>query len=211
MPPSGEDLPRPLLDERPVLVVERLVHLVEEEDRRIGLVGGSEAEPRPHALRVARRRAVERPSEAARGLYVRDRALRLAYRHAGEHPEQLRVLPAGERRHHTGADGEECADPALDLDRAGVRDVDARDRAQQRRLATAAAADESHRLAGLDVEVDPLEPPLARAGPAGSDACERRRDEALLPVEEKLDSEPLRDDPGAHPSTSFANCVCSRR
>src|SRR6185436_3692482 len=52
--------PRPLLDDRPKLVVEGLMHFVKKQDAWLELLRDGEAEPRTHALRICRDRILER-------------------------------------------------------------------------------------------------------------------------------------------------------
>ncbi len=49
-PAAVDDLERALLHAAPELVVERLVHLVEQQDLRLEPVHDGEAQTRPHAL-----------------------------------------------------------------------------------------------------------------------------------------------------------------
>ena len=127
--PAATTMPRPRGSRghaparAPVLVVERLVDLVEQQDRRVGLVRGREAEPCPHPLRVARAgRSNELPRPlAACTFVVARRASRPRARRARRAAAHSPVPVSG--AHHAGADREERADPSLDLDRAGVRDV----------------------------------------------------------------------------------------
>ncbi len=204
-PAGGHDLLGAQLDDLAVLVVERLVHLVEEQDRRPGLLGDCEAEPRAHPLRVARDGPLEVVAQAARLLHLLDRGAGLGAGEACEDGEVQRVLAPGQEPEEPRLDREERGDPAGDVELTGVRVVDAREEAEQRRLPRAAAAEQREALAARHREADVAEPP--HLGAAAAEPRLGRRDDPALPVEEELDSDSGRRD---H-STTFANWRCSLR
>ncbi len=97
-PAPPEQLQRALLHALAKLVVERLVHLVEEQDVGPRLVDDREAEAREHALRIARDRPVERVVESASLADRVDVPAGLRARETGEHAEQERILASGQPR-----------------------------------------------------------------------------------------------------------------
>src|SRR5262245_28161930 len=141
---------------RHALPLERLVadreHLVQEQDVRVDVHGDREAEPHVHPGRVRPHGQVDEALELReRDDLVHPLAHVLALETVDRAAEED-VLAAGEIGVEAGAELEQRADRAAHVERASSRREDARDQAQERRLARAVAADEADRRAGLDLE-----------------------------------------------------------
>ncbi len=209
-PSGGDDLLRPGLHDLAVLVVERLVHLVEQQHVRPGKVGRREAESGAHPLGVARDGALERVLEAAAPPDVLQAGRCLGPREAREDAEEHRVLAAGQRRHQARADGQERRDLAGHRHVARVGDEHACEHPQERRLAGPARAEQPDRLARLRVEGHVPQAP--RLGSTAPQPGEVRCHHASVAVELELDAERLCADPRRHSSsTIFASWRCSDR
>jgi hypothetical protein len=144
---AGEQGVRGLLQPVAEAVVERLVHLVQQDQVRIELGGGGEPQPGAHPLRVGRSGAVEGLLEPAALPDVVQPQLRIGARGAPEHGEQQRVLPSGQRGQQPRVDREHRGDPALHQQLAAVGGKHAGDRPQQGRLAGAGGPDQRNALA----------------------------------------------------------------
>ena len=93
-------------------------------------------------------------------------ALDLCAPHPQDGAIQVDVLAAGQLRMKAGADLQQAADPAVQIDPAGGRLGDPRQNLQQRGLARAVAADDAHDLAWHDVETDIAQRPDVTVVPA---------------------------------------------
>ena len=144
------------------LVVERLVHLVEEQDPRLELLRDREADARAHPLRVRRDGPVERGAEPALGRTPSMRGVRLREREAAETPSSCAFSTPGERGEEACLDRQERADAPVDPERARVREQDARHEPQERRLP------------------DPLGPMSARPSPGPAEKLTSRRPQASV-------------------------------
>ena len=171
------------------LALERCVadreDLVEQQDVGVQVRRDREAEPHEHPGRVGANRNVDEVLELrerddlvealadVRALQAEDRAV------------EEDVLAPGEVGMEAGAELEQRADPAADVDAAVGRLDDPGDDPQQRALARAVAADERERAAGVDLERDVAERPhVGRAGPAAQkDAALQRARAARVDAE----------------------------
>ena len=107
IPPASTIASAALLEEVPELVVERLVHFVQQQDLRVGLLGDRESQPSPHPLRVGQDRTFERVVEAAALLHALEAPHRRAARKARDDAEEHRVLAPGQQRQETCIDREQ--------------------------------------------------------------------------------------------------------
>ena len=93
-------------------------HLVDEQDVRLEVGGDGEAEPHVHAARVVLdRRVEERPTPANSTISSNCVAISCAA-HAEDRAVEEDVLAAGQLGVEPGADLEQRADAAVDVDRA---------------------------------------------------------------------------------------------
>ena len=93
MPPAAINVARLPLDLRAELVVERLVHLVEEQHRRPDPLRNRQPDLRAHPLRVRADGSLERVSEAALDLDLVDHRPRGPKPEAVEHCRAARRSP----------------------------------------------------------------------------------------------------------------------
>src|SRR5215217_8415271 len=203
--PCVEDGVRTLLEKMPKLVVERFVHLVENQDLWVRFLRHRESEASLHALRVRQHRPFERVAERAARLDAGQGAPSGSARKAAEDAEEQRILAAGEQCQQARVDRQQRSDAPVHLDTPAVRCEDAREDPQQRRLAGAARPDQRRSDAALDGERYVAQPPRREA--CAAHACLPRRDDSKIPVEEELDTDVRCED---H-QTTFANCRCSER
>ena len=131
--------------------------LVEQEDVRVEMRRDREAEPHVHPRGVGAHGPVDRLLELGEGDDLVEALADLRALEPVDGAVEEDVLAAAEVGVEAGAELEQRADPAADLDAARRRLDDPGDQAQQRRLAGAVAADEPDGLARLDRERDVVE------------------------------------------------------
>ena len=121
--------------------------LVDDQDLRLQVGGDREGEPRVHPAAVALDRRVEEALDLGEGDDLVELGVDLGLAHAEDGAVQEHVLAAGQLGMEAGADLEERAHAAQDLDApfGGLRD--AREDLQERALAGAVAPDDADRLA----------------------------------------------------------------
>jgi hypothetical protein len=86
-----------LLDDFSELVVERLVHLIEQQNLRICLLRDGESESRAHALRIGGDRLIEGVTKLATVPDRIESPARRSTRQPAERAEEHCVLPSGEQ------------------------------------------------------------------------------------------------------------------
>ena len=121
--------------------------LVEEKDVGLEERGDREPEPHRHPARVGTDRPVDRVLDLGERDDLVEALANLGAPQALDRAVQEDVLASGEVGMEAGAELEQRADPALDLDGARGRLDDPRQHAQQRRLARPVAPDQADRLA----------------------------------------------------------------
>ena len=134
-------------------------HLVDDQDLRLQVGGHRERQPHVHAAGVALHRRVEELLDLGERDDLVELPVDLAAAHAQDRAVEVDVLAAGQLGVEAGADLQQAADAAAELDLAGRRLGDPREDLQQRALAGAVAADDADDLARLDLEVDVLAGP----------------------------------------------------
>ena len=138
------------------LALERLVadgeDLVEQEDVGVEMRGDREAEPHVHPRGVGAHGPVDRLLELGEGDDLVEALADLSPLEPVDGAVEEDVLAAAEVGMEAGAELEQRADPAADVDPSRRRLDDPGDQPQQRRLAGAVAADEPDRLPRLDGE-----------------------------------------------------------
>src|SRR5215203_2742238 len=125
------------------------------DDHDVGLEVGSdrEGEAQVHAGGVALERRVEKALDTRELDDLVEAALDLAPRHAQYGPVEEDVLAAGQLEVEARAHLQQRSDPPAHARHPLGRLGDPRDQLQQRRLASAVAADDAHDLALLDYQI----------------------------------------------------------
>ena len=159
---------RPLEREHPVdaLALERLVadreDLVEEQDVRVHVRRDREPEAHVHPGRVRAHGQVDEALELGELDDVVEGLADLRALHPVDRAAQEDVLASREVRVEAGAELEQRADRACDREPPARRLEDAREQAQEGRLAGAVPADDADGLPGLDLERDVAQRPDLR-------------------------------------------------
>ena len=153
--------------------------------------GDCEGEAQVHTGRVVFDRGVEEPLDLGERYDLVELAVDLSALHAEDGAVEINVLTAGQLQVEAGADLEQAANPAAELNPALGRLGDAREDLEERALACAVAADHADDLARRDLERDiPKRPDhLLRA----SAAPERCLDGVLDALPQRLVAHQLAD------------------
>ncbi len=165
--PVAADLARTLFHRRPRVVVDRLMHLVEEENVRANLIRDGETEAGPHPLRVTGHGMVEFLPERRLLLDLADARCAPAPREAGEDSEQHAVLspPVSVGIRPASTESRAATRPRASIrphPQAERRRSRARGCSCPRRCCRSAPPDP---LARADREVDAVNAPEVRASP----------------------------------------------
>ena len=146
------------------LGIERAERLVEQEDRRIGRQGSGDHDALRLATRQLGREAIVETVQLDEVDHLRDTLLDLGLRHLAQLETPGDVLAHRVVREHRRP-LEDVTHASLvgwrpgrvvvaEPDPAAVRDLEARDHPQDRRLARPRRSEQDHELAGGDVEAD---------------------------------------------------------
>src|SRR5262249_39688898 len=134
-------------------------HFVHEQHFGIEMGGHGEGEAHAHAARIVLHGRVEEALHLGEVDDLVELASDLAAFHAKDGAVEIDILAAAEFAVEAGADFEQAADPATQLDASRRRLGDAAQDLEQRRLAGAVAADDADDLTRLDGERHVLEGP----------------------------------------------------
>ena len=129
-------------------------HLIDDQDLGVQVRGDREGQPHIHAGGITLHRRIEELLHARK---IDDRvelAGDLLAPHAEDGAVEIDVLASGQLGMKAGADLEQAADAAVQIDLARARLGDAAEDLQQRALARAIAPDDADDLTLLDVEAD---------------------------------------------------------
>ena len=136
----------------PEHLVTCLEHLVQQQDVGIDRGRDGEAEARPHARAVGLEGCVDEGPDVRELDDVGSDAQHGCVGDAQERARQRDVVEARQLLVEAGLEAEQRRDVAVDLDQALGRRDDAREHQQERALARAVGADDTHRLAPVDGE-----------------------------------------------------------
>src|ERR671919_1771184 len=182
-----EDRMCTVLQEGPELMVKRLVHFVQKKNLRIYLLRDGETKPCPHSLRVGEDGPLERLVERAPCLDVLHCFQDRAPREPRDGAEKKRVLAAGKKAEYASVDGEKRRHTSSNLELSPIRHQDARENAQERRLARAAPTDQRRALAASYRKGGVSKPP--ERGAVAAQASLHGCDDPKVAIEEELDAD----------------------
>src|SRR5262249_32495603 len=133
--------------------------LVHDQNFRLQVRRHGEGQAGVHSARVVLNRGFQESFDLGEGDDLVEPAMDLAPFHAEDGAIQIDILPAGQLRVEAGADFQQAADAARDLDLALGRLGDAGEDLEQRALAGAVAADDTDHFATVHLEAYVLQGP----------------------------------------------------